>query len=499
MLDERVVQAAARRRDALAVRGPEGELTYGSLDAKANQVARLLAGAGIATGDRVAIWLPKGTDAVAAMQGALRLGAAYVPVDPLSPPARAATVMRDCGVRALVAAKDAAVSVLDDMEGVFLLPSESLRPEALSSIPADPVPRPVIRPDDLAYILYTSGSTGRPKGVCISHANAIAFVDWAVDALAARESDRFSSHAPFHFDLSVLDLYAAFSVGAAVHLVPEGAAYAAEHLVRFLRSERISVWYSVPSAITLMMEHGGLLTEQPQSLRALLFAGEPFPMKHLRRLREAWPRLVMWNLYGPTETNVCTAYQVGSPIDPSWTSIPIGRAVSGDRVWAKTADGAEAKAGEEGELMVEGPTVFPGYWGQPPRACDAYGTGDIVRLGADGDFCFLGRRDNMVKVRGHRIELGEIESGLLQHPSVREAAALVHGEGLAARLVVFLGIGESAAPTLLEVKRLCAQRLPRYMIPDDAVSMVELPRNRNGKVDRRALAATIASGFVVTP
>jgi acyl-coenzyme A synthetase/AMP-(fatty) acid ligase len=241
-----------------------------------------------------------------------------------------------------------------------------------------------------------------------------------------------------------------------------------------------------------MMDHGGLLAARPDSLRALLFAGEPFPLKQLRRLREAWPTLVMWNLYGPTETNVCTAYQVASPIDPNWTAIPIGRAVSGDRVWAKTADDTEAQSGDEGELMVQGPTVFSGYWGQPRRAGDAYGTGDIVRLGADGDFYFLGRRDNMVKVRGHRIELGEIESALLQDPSVRDAAAIVVGEGLSARLVAFLAVGQNAAPTLLDVKRLCAQRLPRYMIPDDAVSMGDLPRNRNGKVDRRALADAIA-------
>jgi amino acid adenylation domain-containing protein len=491
MLGDLVIRAAARRPDALAVRGPDGDLSYAELDARANQVARALGGAGVGAGDRVAIWLPKGAEAVAAMQGVLRLGAAYVPLDVLSPPARAATVLRDCGVRALVAPRDAVGKVLDGIDGVSLVPAEGLRSQALPSISADPMPRPTIRPDDLAYILYTSGSTGRPKGVCISHANAIAFVDWAVGALDARESDRFSSHAPFHFDLSVLDLYAAFSAGAAVCLVPEGAAYAAEHLVRFVRDERITVWYSVPSAITLMMEHGGLLMAQPDSLRALLFAGEPFPMKHLRRLRDAWPRLVMWNLYGPTETNVCTAYQVASPLDPEWTSIPIGRAVSGDRVWARKADGLEAQIGEEGELMVEGPTVFPGYWGQPPRAGNAYGTGDVVRVGADGEFSFLGRRDNMVKVRGHRIELAEIESVLQQHASVRDAAAIVVGEGLTARIVAFLAVGEHAAPTLLDVKRLCAQKLPRYMIPDDALTVAELPRNRNGKVDRWALAATL--------
>ena len=492
MLGDLVRRAAERRPDAPAVRGPDGNLSYGGLDAMANRVARVLSGAGVGPGDRVAIWLSKGADAVAAMQGVLRLGAAYVPVDPLSPPARAATVMRDCAVRAMVAPEDAARSLADGPDGAFFLPAEGLRPGALASVSPEPVPRASIGPDDLAYILYTSGSTGRPKGVCISHANAMAFVDWAVETIAARESDRFSSHAPFHFDLSVLDLYAAFSVGATVCLVPEGAAYAAEHLVRFLRDERITVWYSVPSALTLMMEHGGLLLAPPDSLRTLLFAGEPFPMKHLRRLREAWPDLVMWNLYGPTETNVCTAYEVARPLDAGWTCIPIGRAVSGDRVWATTAEGAEAKSGEEGELMVEGPTVFSGYWGQPRRSKAAYATGDIVRVGASGEFSFLGRRDNMVKVRGHRIELGEIESALLQHASVRDAAVVVIGEGLSARVVAFLAVGEERAPTLLDVKRLCAQRLPRYMIPDDAVSMVELPRNRNGKVDRRALAATVA-------
>jgi amino acid adenylation domain-containing protein len=492
MLGDRVTRAAARRPNALAVRGPDGDLSYADLEAMANRVARLLSRAGIGPGDRVGIWLPKSAIAVAAMQAVLRLGAAYVPVDVLSPPARAATVLRDCGVRALIAPKDAAVGILDGIDGVFFLPAEDLSREALASTSSDPIPKPTIRPDDLAYILYTSGSTGRPKGVCISHANAIAFVDWAVDAIEATASDRFSSHAPFHFDLSVLDLYAAFAVGAAVCLVPEGAAYAAEHLVRFIRDEQITVWYSVPSAITLMMEHGGLLMAQPDSLRVLLFAGEPFPMKHVRRLREAWPEIVMWNLYGPTETNVCTAYQVESPIDSTWTSIPIGRAVSGNRVWAKTGDGAEAQIGQDGELMVQGPTVFPGYWGQPPRSGEAYGTGDVVRLGADGQYYFLGRRDNMVKVRGHRIELAEIEAALLHHAAVRDAAAVVVGEGLSARLVVFLAIGQHAAPTLLEVKRLCARNLPRYMIPDDAVSMVELPRNRNGKLDRAALASAIA-------
>jgi len=214
-------------------------------------------------------------------------------------------------------------------------------------------------------------------------------------------------------------------------------------------------------------------------------------MKELLRLREAWPAIAMWNLYGPTETNVCTAYRVGR-IDPTQTRIPIGRAVCGDRVWLKNDDDPDDRSRETGELMVEGPTVFPGYWGQPARSGEAYPTGDMVRLGDDGELYFLGRRDHMVKVRGHRVELGEIEAALRRHPAVLDAATIVVGDGLSARLVAFLAIGDVKGPTLLEVKRLCAENLPRYMIPDDAVSMVDLPRNLNGKVDRHALAAAAA-------
>ncbi|MFB4309382.1 amino acid adenylation domain-containing protein [Actinomadura sp. GTD37] len=478
-----LVPAAARRTPrAPAVAGPDGTLTYRELDREADRIGRALASLGVRRGDRVGLWLDKSAVAVAAMQGVLRLGAAYVPLDPLSPPARVARILRGCGAAALVTAPGrepgVPIPLLRTGPGWDLVERQS----------ADPLPDPGTGPDDLAYILYTSGSTGEPKGVCVSDRNAMAFVEWAAAELRAVPSDRFANHAPFHFDLSVLDLYAAFHAGASVHLVPQAAAYAPARLVEFLTGRGITVWYSVPSALILMMRDGGLLDAAAPGLRALLFAGEPFPVRYLRPLRDRFADVRLLNLYGPTETNVCTFHEVTGPIPADRTApVPIGAACSGDRVWARLPGGGAAAPGQVGELMVSGPTVMIGYWGGEPQGDAPYATGDIVRVLPGGAFEYVGRRDALVKVRGNRIELGEIESVLLAHPSVGEAAVVVAGSGLDAVLVAFLTGSAGPPPGWLETKGWCARHLPRHMIVDRVVALPGLPRTGTGKIDRRAL------------
>ena len=478
-LQKLVAGVAARTPDALAVSGPDGAVTYRELDRATDALALRLRERGIGRGDRVVVWMDKSTLMVAAMQAALRLGAVYVPVDGANPATRATRIARNCAAAVVLTDPDRASAV----DG---LPVDVL--SGLPTGPAVPVEIEPVGPDDLAYILYTSGSTGEPKGVSITHRNAMAFVRWAAGEIRATATDRFSNHAPFGFDLSVLDLYAAFLAGASVHLVPSALAYAPRQLVEFLVREQITVWYSVPSALALMVRDGGLLEEPaPPALRVLLFAGEPCPVPVLAQLAGHLPDVRLLNLYGPTETNVCTFHEVTPTDIERGQPIPIGRACCGDDAWAERDTGGHAGPGEEGELVVAGPTVMAGYWGRPPQS-GPYRTGDLVRVRDDGGFDYVGRRDHMVKIRGHRVELGEIEAALTQHEAVDQAAVVVLGSGTTARLAAFV-VPAGREPGLLELKRHCAERLPRYMIVDSVAVLPELPRTANGKTDRRQLAA----------
>jgi amino acid adenylation domain-containing protein len=483
-LHQLVIAAAARDPGAVAVAGPGGELRYGDLDRQANALAQVLAGHGVGPGDRVLIWLDKSPLAIIAMQAVLRLGAAYVPASGTTPVGRVAFMARDCGARVVCAP-----GVLHSLISAELrsdarclnLDDRSWQHEG----PGTPVNH-LVQSSELAYILYTSGSTGTPKGVCISHGNARAFIDWAVHELGVQPGDRLANHAPFTFDLSVLDLYAAFAAGAAVCLVSAGLAYAPGRLADFLHRQRISIWYSVPSALIMMMRDGRLLDRAaPESLRAVLFAGEPFPIRYVRSLAD-WTSARLLNLYGPTETNVCTFHEV-TPADLERDRpAPIGRPASGSKVWAEKPDGRAPHGDDTGELIVDGPTVMLGYWGSAPQL-GPYRTGDIVRLLADGSFDYVGRDDYLVKVRGHRLELCEVEAALSSHHDAAEVAVITSGEGIDCRLLAFIVLRAEANSGILAFKRHCSVSLPPYMIPDEIFFVTKLPRTVNGKLDRAAL------------
>jgi acyl-coenzyme A synthetase/AMP-(fatty) acid ligase len=337
----------------------------------------------------------------------------------------------------------------------------------------------------------------------LSHRNACSFVDWCSDVFEPTEEDRFSSHAPFHFDLSVLDLYVSLKHGATLYLIGEELGKNPKELARFISGHRLTVWYSTPSILTLLKQFGGLESLDCRSLRLVLFAGEVFPVKHLRDVQRLWPAPVYYNLYGPTETNVCTYARIPADIpDTRDTPYPIGWACAHCDPLVLDENGAPVPRGEEGLLYIAGPSVFQGYWNRPKENAAAflerdgtrwYNTGDVVREDAKDGFIYVGRRDRMVKRRGYRIELGEIERGLYLHPSIREAAVVAVPDAEGVRISAFLSLkaGEPAL-SLIQFKTFCAANLPSYMSPDRFVILEALPRTSTDKIDYQGLKAQAA-------
>jgi len=507
------VDAAARCPEHAALVEPgQGSITYRELAALSDRLRDRLHGLGVRAGDRVGIYMRKSIDAVAALYGILKTGAAYVPVDPGAPAERNAYIMHNCAVKAVVIEKRFEEKFRHELGQLGTLPSLFVLEGAGGGTPmrralelAD-AQHPVAEigtaapaPRDLAYILYTSGSTGKPKGVMLSHENAVSFVNWCSEIFRPQPSDRFSSHAPFHFDLSILDIHVSLKHGATLVIVAEDTGKEPQHLASLIAEQRISVWYSAPSILGLLAQYGNLGRHDYSALRLVLFAGEVFPVKFLRALCAQLPRPKYFNLYGPTETNVCTYYEVPTPVPEERTvPFPIGKTCSHLRCKVVDEQGREVAAGNEGELVVSGRGVMQGYWELPEQSARAfiggddgtrwYKTGDIVIEAPDGNYTYLGRRDRMVKRRGYRVELGEIEAGLYRHPNVKEAAVIaVPDEEAGIKVKAFLSCREGKHPSLIEMKRFCAEHLPLYMIPDRFSWHEALPKTSTDKINYQRL------------
>jgi amino acid adenylation domain-containing protein len=519
ILQQLLKKSTARYPAKTAVWARGRSITYRELDERSNQLAHLLQQHGVRKGDRVGLYFPKSVESIISMFAVLKAGGVYVPLDPAAPADRVGYIIGNCGIRVLITNEEKRrglgattlssldLSVLTDAE-LKSSNGDKIAPwTMLSQYRATDSPRVFLTETDLAYILYTSGSTGRPKGVMLSHQNALTFVEWCAETFHITSEDNLSNHAPLHFDLSVFDVYNTIEAGATVYLVTEEIALFPVTLANFIESKGITVWYSVPSALILLLLHANLKRVKLSRLRTVLFAGEVFPMKYLRQLAELLPGVDLYNLYGPTETNVCTYYKVEPARLDSMDKLPIGIACENTEVFAvNDQDQVVTTPGESGELYVRGPAVTYGYWADAEKTAkmvipnrfqkqfqeNMYRTGDLVTLAEDGNYYFMGRRDSMIKSRGYRIELGEIESALLSHPGVKEAAAIaIPDDVVGNRIKAVVSTHDAQRLQPVELQTFCAAKIPKYMIPEMIEFMEDLPKTSTGKIDRVRLAQTV--------
>jgi amino acid adenylation domain-containing protein len=404
-------------------------------------------------------------------------------------------VLQDCAPAAVIGTSETLASLptscspaqvsIDDAVSGSLSWAEVIGSDA-------PANAPEVRLSDLAYLLYTSGSTGQPKGVMLSHENVSAFATWAAMQFGLCASDRVASVAPLHFDLSMFDLYSTAYTGATLCIPPALHLSFPVRLTQWLAAERITVMYTVPSLLGMIAERGQLQASKLDDLRLLLFAGEVCPPRLLAKLLDLLPQVEFANLYGPTETNVCTFERIDREHWDRVSPIRIGIPCEGTEVvLIDDAGGRVTGTGIAGELLASGPTVALGYWRDVAKT-DArffnrdglrwYRTGDYAEFDQSGHLVFHGRRDHMVKIRGHRVELGEVEAALLAHPEVAEAAAIAVGEVL---IAIVRSSGD--APSGEELRQHCADRVPRYMVPTEVKVVENMPHGSTGKIDRLAL------------
>lgn len=482
--------ALAQDAGTVAIAAADGSTTTRhALMRMAEAVAARLSAAALVPGDRVAVLAPKSPETIAAFLGASLAGIVFVPLDSKAAPDYWRAVMLDLQVRALLTDRTMEACAFSP---VPVLPLASTAGESHSDVATAPWRLQSRNVHDDAYILTTSGSTGRPKGVLLSHENALAFVDWAIREIALTSEDTVLSIAPFHFDLSVFDIYASLQQRARLVLAPELAATFPGLIVEAIETHRVSVLYTVPSILRTLHDTGAFAGAAAESLRVIIYAGEPFPAPALASLMRALPHVTFHNFFGPTETNVCLAHRFTAP-PADGADVPIGRPASFAAIHLADASGAHVRGGATGEILVDGPTIMKGYitangFTPAPRP---FPTGDFARRGLDGALYFCGRRDQQVKVRGMRIELPAVDEALLAHPGVKEAATFVIGQDLVACVATAMPIDAAALAAH------CRSRLPSGSQPHRIVKLASFPRLSNGKVDRvglKALASKTNSG-----
>ncbi len=504
-------------RPALEVEGQH--LTYAQLRRQSEQIAALLMSAGVADEPALtAVFAHRSVPAFAGVLASLMLGHGYVPLNRMFPPQRTRDMLDRSGCRSVIVDRASAAQLKQILAGidrdlVLLFPDvddveeyASAWPrhrcvdarELVSCEPSPGLPRPVMS-TAIAYLLFTSGSTGSPKGVMVSQRNVLSYLDSVAQRFELTPQDRCSQTFDLTFDLSVHDMFVAWSAGACL------CCPAQKTLInpgQFIKSSGLTTWFSVPSMALFMKRLGALKAGAYPGLRLSLFCGEALPVETARAWAAAAPNSVVENLYGPTELTIaCTLHRWDPASSETYAAqgcVPIGEPFPG--MQARIVDEAlqQVEAGRDGELLMAGPQLSLGYWQDPertaaafvvPPGCDAvfYRTGDRVRRPQPGaPLVYLGRMDHQTKIMGHRVELGEIEAAAREATGVDAVVALGWPQNAGGADGVELFVQAESLDTAEVLARL-ARRLPAYMVPRRIHLETMFPLNSNGKFDRKRL------------
>ena len=503
---------AAQSPHATAVVHHTGEtLTYAELNRRANQLAHYLVGLKSDSPDRsekkaqqlIGLSLTRSPNMLIAFLGVLKAGAAYVPIDPDYPESRRQYILEDANVD-ITLTESAVLSSIGESDGSAKTICLDTEAEAIAARPTENLDL-AIAPKQLAYVIYTSGSTGNPKGVMAHHLGLVNYSLALAEAIDLTASDRMLQFSTMSFDFIVSEVYPTFAVGGALVLRSDDMVTSTKAFLDFITEQEVSViqfttafWHELVSGIDR------LGVKLPPTLRLVLFGGEKASLALCKQWVEkvgSYPRL--FNAYGPTETTVITTlYDAGAENYDGSFDLPIGRAVRNAQTYVLDERLQPVEPNQPGELHIGGPGVTLGYMNLPEKTAKVfvdspfepgeklYKTGDLVKMDESGLIDFVGRVDFQVKIRGFRIELGEIESCLDQYDSI-EYRIVIAREDVPGdkRLVAYVVLKADETLDRPALKAFMQERLPAFMMPSAIVVLDELPKNANGKIDRKALPA----------
>nr|WP_234405637.1 non-ribosomal peptide synthetase [Paenibacillus sp. IHBB 10380] len=471
------------------------EWTYEELNARSNQVARVLRKHGVGTETIVGIMVERSLEMMAGILGILKAGGAYLPIDPDYPAERIAYMLEDSGTKVLltqkrltdrVAAFEGSIVVLDEV-GVY---AEEERGNITREHTAA----------SLAYVIYTSGSTGKPKGVMVEQRNVVRLLFNDKNLFDFGDTDTWTLFHSFCFDFSVWEMYGALLYGGKLIVVPQQTVKNPQQFLQLLKDQQVTILNQTPMYFYQLLHEEGREVGEKLAVRNVIFGGEALSPSILKEWKRKQPDIRLINMYGTTETTVHVTYKEITEVEIAQGKSNIGKPIPTLRAYILDKQQRIQPIGIQGELYVAGKGVARGYLNRPELTEEKfvenpfvpgermYRTGDLARWLPDGNLEYLGRIDEQVKIRGFRIELGEVHEQLIKHEAVEDAVVVARkGEEGQSYLCAYV-VTEEELPVSAWRKHM-GESLPEYMIPSYFVRVEKLPLTPNGKVDRKALPA----------